>query len=344
MSLDPVSALILDEAGPLDGRVLVVDDVAGALTRALADASAEVRTWCDDLRDLADVPAQYRVHGGLPEEWTPEIVLWRLPPALSALEDYAEYLSGRLAADGRVVGGARTRHMTPTQNAVLGRQFAQVSASLGRQKSRVLRASGPTPQPRRWPSRRYLPEVGLTVIAHGAVFNTNRLDDGTRLLLRTMSRSAGEAEVGVRPRTRGVAVDLGCGSGIIAAWLAQRGWATTGIDVSLTAVASTRMTARANNVHVEARRADGLGDVDPGSVDLIASNPPFHRGPAKDSTPTLELISQVSRALRPGGEFWMVFNSHLPYLPELRAQIGDTTVEAQDRHYIVTRSLKEPDR
>ena len=53
MTLDPVSSLILDEAGPLTGRVLVLDDVAGALTRSVADAGVEVRTWCDDLRDLA---------------------------------------------------------------------------------------------------------------------------------------------------------------------------------------------------------------------------------------------------------------------------------------------------
>lgn len=344
MTLDPVSSLILDEAGPLIGRVLVLDDVGGALTRVAADAGAEVRTWCDDVRDLADVPAQFRVHGVLPDDWTPELVLWRLPTALSALEDYAEYLAGRLPADGRVVGGARTRHMTPNQNVVLGRQFSDVSASLGRQKSRVLHASGPTPQPRRWPSRRYLPEVGLTVIAHGAVFNTNRLDDGTRLLLRTMSRSAGEAPVGVRAQPRGTAIDLGSGSGIIATWLAQRGWTTTAVDVALSAIASTRMTARANDVRLEARRADGLTGVEPGTVDLIASNPPFHRGAAKDSTPTLSMIGEVGRALRPGGEFWTVFNSHLPYLPELRAQIGITTVEAQDRHFIVTRSMKESDR
>ena len=96
-------------------------------------------------------------------------------------------------------------------------------------------------------------------------------------------------------------------------------------------------------MHVEARRADGLEGVEPGTVDLIASNPSFHRGTAKDSLPTVTLFEQVGRALRPGGEFWTVFNSHLPYLPELRRHIGITTVEAQDRHFIVTRSMREPE-
>lgn len=349
MLLDPVSSLMMDEAAPVAGRVLVLDDVDGALTRAVADAGAEVRTWCDDVRDLADVPPPFRVHGTIPGDWLPDLVLWRLPKSLSAVEDYAEYLAHRLPEHARVVAGGRTKHMTPAQTMLLARQFTDVSASLGRQKSRVLRATGATPQPRRWPLRRYLPEVGLTVLAHGAVFNTNRLDDGTRLLLRTLTRTAGEGTRrgmavpprGHRPAARGTALDLGSGSGIIATWLAQRGWATTATDVSLSAVVSTRMTARANDVRVGVRRTDGLEGIAASSFDLIASNPPFHRGTAKDSTPTLRMIEQAAGVLRPGGEFWMVFNSHLPYLDALRRNIGITTVEAQDRHYIVTRSLKD---
>ena len=76
--------------------------------------------------------------------------------------------------------------------------------------------------------------------------------------------------------------------------------------------------------------------------DLIVSNPPFYRGPAKDSSDTFAWIAGSAPALRPGGELWLVFNSHLPYLPALRRHVGTTSIEAHDRNFIVTRSLKEP--
>ena len=341
MSLDPVASLMLDEAGPLPERVLVVDDIGGALTQAVADTGADTLTWCDDLRDQAHVPVAHRVLGLLPRDWTPDLVLWRLPTALSAVEDYSEYLAGRLAPGSRIVAGGRTKHMTVAFNAALARQFSTVSASLGRQKSRVLHVSGPRPGARRWPMRRYLPEVGVTAVAHGNVFSTNRLDDGTHLLLRTMARAAGDPVPDGRT-TRGVALDVGSGSGIIATWLAQRGWTTTAVDTSLSALGSTRLTARANKVHVTVRRADMLLGTKVNSVDLLVTNPPFHVRAAKDSRPTLEMIPEAGRVLRPGGEMWMVFNTHLPYLPELRRHIGITTVEAQDRHYVVARAMKEP--
>lgn len=345
MTLDPVAELMLDEAGPLPEYVVVLDDHGGALTRAALTQGGTVMTWCDDLRDTLEVPESSRVNGPAPAHCSPDLVLWRLPKGVAAVEDYAEYLAGWVGPQTRIIAGGRTKHMTPTQTSVLERHFTDVSASLGRQKSRVLRAQGPRHLPRRWPMRRYLPEVGLTVVAHGLVFNTNRLDDGTRLLVRTMGRLIGHSDpssgtAGQGAPARGAAIDLGCGSGIIASWLARHGYVTTAIDVSLAAVRSARLTAEANNLRIGVRRRDGLTGVPPGSVDLIALNPPFHRGSAKDSSAALAMIRQAADVLKPGGELWVVFNSHLPYLPEMR-RIGITTVEARDRHYIVARSLKE---
>lgn len=341
MALDPVASLMLDEAGPLAGRVLVIDDVDGSLSQAAVDAGARVHTWCDDLRDVEAVPPECRVLGTPSPDLQPDVVLWRLPRSTAAVEAYAEQLSTLLPEHARVIAGARVKHMTPAFNTTLRRHFTTVSASLGRQKSRVLHASGPVPGARRWPQRRFLPQVGVMAVSQGNVFNTNRLDDGTHLLLRTLSRSAGEVSADGRV-ARGIALDLGSGSGIIAAWLAQRGWATTAVDTSWSALISTRLTAQANNVRVNIRRANMLQNTKSNSLDLLVTNPPFHIGAAKDSLPTLEMIQDAGRVLRPGGEMWIVFNSHLPYLSALRQHVGITTIEAQDRHFMVARALKEP--
>lgn len=333
MTPDAVARLLLDEAGSLPDRVLVVDDAGGSLTAAALDAGADVRAWCDDLRDELDCPASTRTPPPSPGDgWRPDLVLWRLPKSLGQLEDTAERLAAVLTPGGRVLAGGRTKHMTRAQNDVLARSFDEVNASLGRQKSRVLRATGPRRPERTWPRRRHLGEVGLTVVAHGAAFNTNRLDDGTRLLLGALGREAAHG-------AGRSALDLGCGSGIIATWLAQRGWVVEASDVSTDAVASTVLTAGANGVAVAVRRADGLDGAASG-LDLIASNPPFHRGTEKDSTPTLRMIADAGGVLAPGGRLWLVFNSHLPYLPELRRHVGPTEVVARDRHYVVTRTTR----
>ncbi|MFV0284831.1 MAG: hypothetical protein ACK5IM_00395, partial [Demequina sp.] len=186
MALDPVSSLMMDEAGDLSGRVLVIDDVGGSLTREVAQRGADVKAWCDDLRDEAHLPRRLVVEQAAGGAWVPDTVLWRLPRAVSGVEDVGEMLASWLHPTARVVAGGRTKHMTPSQNTALLRSFANVRGSLGRQKSRVIHADTPRPTAHRWPQRRFLPEAGLTLISRGNVFCANRIDDGTHLLLRTL--------------------------------------------------------------------------------------------------------------------------------------------------------------
>ncbi|QLQ15059.1 MAG: hypothetical protein HZY73_04380 [Micropruina sp.] len=54
--MDPVAALVLAEAGALDQPVAVLDDVDGTLTRAAAGTGADVRAWCDDIRQQDLLP------------------------------------------------------------------------------------------------------------------------------------------------------------------------------------------------------------------------------------------------------------------------------------------------
>lgn len=338
MPPDAVARLILDEAGGLGGRVLVLDDADAALTHAALTAGCEVRAFCDDVRDAAALPPGTRLDSpDDPFVRAADLVLLRLPASLGALEDRCQAIAGAASVAPtpglRLVAGGRTKHMTTAQNDVLRRYFGQVHASRGRDKARALLASGPTGAEPRWPRSRHVPEAGLTVWAHGGVFAGPRLDAGTALLLRALAEAPLDAAAGGR------AADLGCGSGILACWLTRRGWAVTASDVSWAAVDSTRRTAAANGVAVRAVLRDGFAGVPPGSLALIVSNPPFHRGAAKDSTPTLSAIADAGTVLADGGEFWCVFNSHLPYLRALASAVGPTRIVARDRNYTVTRSV-----
>lgn len=333
-SVDAVDSLIIDQwdaSGLAPGRLIAVD--APDLAAEAASRGIATRAFCDDLRDELRVPPGVTLvtpDDALEPE--PSVVLMRLPKALGALDEVSGWLARGTAPGGAVFAGARVKHMTHTMNDVLARHFTDVTASLGRQKSRVLRAGDPTPTPPSWPRTRHHDDLDLTISAHGATFAGTAVDPGTRLLLGSLSTI-------VRDPVEH-AVDLGCGNGVIATLLARRLPSVTveAVDVSWAAVRATSETAAANGVTVTVHRAEALSPFADHSLDLVVTNPPFHVGTTKESTPTLEMFEDAARALRPGGRFWCVFSSHLPWTRTLD-DLGPTKVIARSPKYTLTRTI-----
>jgi len=50
----------------------------------------------------------------------------------------------------------------------------------------------------------------------------------------------------------------------------------------------------------------------------------------------LKLFDAAGRVLRPGGELWTVFNSHLGYDKQLSRSVGPTTVVGRNARFTVT--------
>lgn len=329
--LDPVDRLLLDEIGELPaGRIAVLDDDHGGLASAVAArASADVVAHSDSLLGERRVAATgVEVVPDLAAALTgAQLVVMRLPKSLGALDEIARTAALLGAANVRVVAGGRVKHMTRSMNDALSTSFADVTASLGRQKSRVLHASGPRTPEQTWPRSRHHDDLDLTVHAHGAAFAGTRIDAGTALLVGQLDRISD---------TEALVVDFGCGTGVLATLLARRFADVQALDISAAAVASARLTTGGA---VAVRRCSGLSDLADASVGAIVSNPPFHVGTAKDSTATLEMIDDAARVLVPGGELVLVYNAHLPYLPRLR-EVGESEILARDRSYIVTRTVR----
>ena len=338
---DGVDRLLLEEAAAYAGRrTVVVDDVTGALVTGLPDVQGFCCDSLVDERAVGEAAPSVPVGGWLDPALLSgaQLVVARLPKSLAGLDELAAAVAAYAAPDVVLLAGGLVRHLSRGMNDVLGGHFGQVRASLGRHKARALVAEGPTTGPEAltaWPQQERHEAEDLTVCAHGGVFAGTGIDVGTRVLLDVLH---------LLPEDAVDVVDLGSGNGVLAVGAARvlpQAY-VLGTDVSAAAVASTLATAEANGLvnAVDAVRTDGLEGVAPRSLDLVVCNPPFHRGTALDRSTSPHLFAEVGAALRPGGELWMVWNSHLPYLPMLRARVGSTSVVSQTPRFTVTRSRR----
>lgn len=349
---DAADRLISDIAGDtvLQGGLVVVGDAYGALTLAAAARGArDIRVHQDPLTaeraldaNAAEFDLQHTYqHHPLDETLVrgARVVLLRLPRSLDALAEIATLIAENARPDVSVYAGGMLKHMTTAMNAVLADVFGEVQVSLARQKARVLTATDPYPAAAtvldRWPERSLDPETGLWVCAHGAAFAGTSVDIGTRLLLSVLDRALPEART---------AIDLGCGTGVLASALAvaRPGLRVIATDQSAAAVASAAATAAANGVadRVAVVRDDGLQSQPDASADLIVLNPPFHIGAAVHTGIAHRLFTDAGRVLAPGGELWTVWNSHLGYRAALERGIGPTRQIVRNPKFTVTASRK----
>jgi 16S rRNA (guanine1207-N2)-methyltransferase len=359
VAVDATDRLVLAEAaaaiGAADaGEVVVVGDRYGAMTLgAIAlHGARDVRVHQDPitgeqaLAHNAGAQGQTDAFRQLP--LTPElfagarVVLGQLPKSLEALREITQLADAHTRPGATMFLGGRVKHMTRTMNEVLGESFPDVRASLAQQKSRVLVASGSRhPGTTRqadavaYPLRHHHLDLGLWVCAHGAAFAGTKVDIGTRFLLEFLDRMHPDART---------AVDLGCGTGVLAASLARDRpeLAVLATDESAAAVSSALATMAANGLagRVQVLRDDAMSTLPDASQDLVVCNPPFHLGTSVHSGVSLKLFQAAGRVLGPDGQLWTVFNSHLPYLGQLSAAVGPTQVIGRNRKFTVTRSTR----
>ncbi|GAA4686468.1 16S rRNA (guanine1207-N2)-methyltransferase [Promicromonospora umidemergens] len=349
-----------------------------ALSANSARASQTLWAGREQAAENAPVPHEparvgFTVHDELgPDLLTgARLVLLQLPPSLAELTEITEHVARHADPALTLLAGGRVKHMTHAMNDVLSASFGQVSPSLARQKSRLLIARAPRsdvgpltyPVTARLTDREILDAIGapeeadagLTVVAHGAAFAGATLDLGTRFLLAQAHRWPGLSGAQAGPASptydpdfmdgRPIAVDLGCGTGILATVLALRfpGAHVIATDRSTAACASTKATLAANGVRAAVVRGDA-GDLLPvpdGTADLVLLNPPFHDRTALSTDAAHRMFAAAGRVLRDGGELWTVFNTGLRYRGALQRAVGPTEHVAQNPRFTVTRSVRK---
>jgi len=354
VAVDATDRLLLDEAasslaGLAPGELVVVGDHYGALTLGAAHLHGltGIRVFQDPLvgelalaanasdAGLSDVYRSLPLGASLFEG--ARVILLQLPKSLAALDEIVGLAARHAHPEVVVYAGGRLKHMSIGMNDVLREHFSVVYAGLARQKSRVLTASEPVDPPvaSPWPRTQRHDDLGFTVAAYGGTFAGSKIDVGTRALLEVLPEAMPEAET---------IVDLGCGSGVLAvsAALARPTARVIASDQSASAVASTAATAELAGVSERVRvvRDDALSSQAAGSCDLVLLNPPFHVDAAVEPGVARALFEAAARVLRPGGELWTVYNSHLKHRDALAAIVGETRQVSRNPKFTVTVSVK----
>ncbi|WP_424215322.1 methyltransferase [Streptomyces sp. BI20] len=350
---------------PLEGRrIVVLGDRWGALTTALAGYGPTQLTesYLTRRATEANLLRAGAEPGSVtllttPDETPPagvDALLVRVPKSLALLEDLLARVAPRLAPDAVVVGTGMVKEIHTSTLEVFERLLGPTRTSLAERKARLIFTvpAGPAADPARAervaaaaaarPVRRRLdrdagPGSGLTAVGHAGVFCADRLDIGTRFLLKHLPTGV--------PAGSAVA-DLGCGNGIVgtAAAKANPGVSVLFADESYPAVASARLTWAENGGEgfgsARFLVGDGLAEVAAGSLDLVLNNPPFHSHQATTDATAARMFAQARRALRPGGELWVVGNRHLGYHVRLRRMFGNCELVASDPKFVVLRAVR----
>ncbi len=342
---------LAQEGVPLSGTVVVVGDRWGALVTALAEHRpaqitdshlTQEATRANLARRDVEPGAVRLLTTQDPPPGRIDVLLVRVPKSLALLEDQLLRLAPAVHAGTVVVGTGMVKEIHTSTLRLFERILGPTRTSLAEKKARLIfctpdPALEPPASP--WPYAYTLPDgigavSGRTVVNHAGVFCAERLDIGTRFFLEHLPSGGGGRRV----------VDLGCGNGVVgtAVALADPAAEVLFVDESFQAVASAEATYKANGVpgHAEFRVGDGLAGVPSGSVDLVLNNPPFHSHQATTDATAWRMFTGARRALRPGGELWVIGNRHLGYHVKLRKLFGNSRLVASDPKFVVLKAVK----
>lgn len=170
---------------------------------------------------------------------------------------------------------------------------------------------------------------GVRIHGKPGIFGWDRIDAGSAMLVAQLPELLGAAAC---KRL----LDLGCGSGYLAALASQYTQEVVATDnnaAALTVTARTFATNRINGLVV----AGDCGDRVEPAFDLILCNPPFHQGFEHSGDLTRRFLQAAARLLHRQGQALFVVNAFIGLETLAIQYFSDCQVVARDRSFKVIR-------
>ncbi len=333
---------------PLSGhsRCLILNDNFGALAISLAGhmqvhssgdsflAHQALRNNLDHNQRPADAVQILQSEQAFQGPY--DCVLIRVPKTLALLEEQLIRLQSHISDRTIIVAAGMIKHLPRSAGDLLERYIGPVQASLAEKKARLLfvtptniaQAQSP------YPSSYELDKPKISLRNHAGVFCREALDIGTRFLLPHLPSGLGHAHV----------ADLGCGNGVMAIVCALENPEAQLllVDESYMAVQSAQENWQQalGQRPVTIYAGDGLGAVQPQTLDVVLCNPPFHQQQVVGDFLARRMFQQSHRALKPGGQLWVVGNRHLGYHITLKRMFSKVEQVAANAKFVIFKASK----
>lgn len=333
---------------PLSGhsRCLILNDNFGALAISLAGhmqvhssgdsflAHQALRNNLDHNQRPADAVQILQSEQAFQGPY--DCVLIRVPKTLALLEEQLIRLQSHISDRTIIVAAGMIKHLPRSAGDLLERYIGPVQASLAEKKARLLfvtptniaQAQSP------YPSSYELDKPKISLRNHAGVFCREALDIGTRFLLPHLPSGLGHAQV----------ADLGCGNGVMAIVCALENPEAQLllVDESYMAVQSAQENWQQalGQRPVTIYAGDGLGAAQPQTLDIVLCNPPFHQQQVVGDFLARRMFQQSHRALKPGGQLWVVGNRHLGYHITLKRMFSKVEQIAANAKFVIFKASK----
>lgn len=179
---------------------------------------------------------------------------------------------------------------------------------------------------------------GVRIFGKPGLFGWDRIDAGSALLVAQLTELL-TSRSSVSPTCQRL-LDLGCGSGYLAAMAARWCDEIVATDNNAAAVAVAEHTFRANGIAGVVIAADCGEGIEPG-FDLILCNPPFHQGFSHSDDLTRRFLAATARLLNRDGQALFVVNTFISLETLSTRHFAGCRIVARDRSFKIVQ-LRQP--